>query len=133
LAVTSAPKFDVFQAGAVAQGIVGEVEDVIGLVVRQVDLEQVQAAVEGLGEAELAHQEVNGTNAPVADAPAAVADFIRDVAGSEHGLGRAAAVARVEAFLNPPLATGQLVAYRGVHSKSFRDRGDERLALLIKP
>ena len=37
-----AAQFEVLQAGAVAQGVVGEVEDVIGLVVGQVDLEQVQ-------------------------------------------------------------------------------------------
>ena len=87
-----AAQFDVLQAGAVAQGVVGEVEDVIGLVVGQVELEQVQAVVDGVDEAELAGQEVHGADAAVADAAAAVADFIVDVAGGEHGLGAAAQV-----------------------------------------
>ena len=60
-----AAQFDVLQAGAVAQGVVGEVEDVIRLVVRQMDLEQVQPVVDGLGEPELAHQEVHGADAAV--------------------------------------------------------------------
>jgi hypothetical protein len=33
-----------------------------------VEPQQVQPAVDGLGESEFAHQEVHGTNAPVADA-----------------------------------------------------------------
>jgi hypothetical protein len=51
-------KFDVLQTGAVAQGVVGEVEDVVGFVVGQVDLEDVQPAVDGVDEAELPRQGV---------------------------------------------------------------------------
>ena len=80
-------------------------------------------SVDGLGEAELAHQQVHGADAAVADAAAAVADFVLDVAGREHGLGAAAQVALVQAFLNPALAAGQLLAYLGVHSKSLHDSG----------
>ena len=112
------------QAGAVAQGVVGEVEDVIRLVVGQVDLEQVQPAVDGLGQAQLAHQEVDGADTAVADAPATVADFVVDVAGGEHGLGAAAQVVFVQTFLDAALAAGELLAYSGVHSKSLHGRGD---------
>ena len=35
--VVVAPQFDVVEAGAVAQGVVGEVQDVVALVVREVD------------------------------------------------------------------------------------------------
>ena len=52
------------------RGVVGEVEDVIGLVVGQVDLEQVQAPVDGVDEAELAGQGVDGADAAVGDAAA---------------------------------------------------------------
>ena len=64
-----AAQFDVVEAGAVAQGVVGEVEDVVGLVVGEVELEQVEALVDGLGEAELADQEVDGADAAVGDGP----------------------------------------------------------------
>jgi hypothetical protein len=88
-------------------------------------LEQLQPAVDGLGQAELTHQEVHGPDAAVADATAAVADLLVDVAGRKHGLGAAAQVTLVQAFLHPLLATGQLVAYSGVHSKSLHHWGDE--------
>ena len=120
-----AAQFDVLQAGAVAQGVVGEVEHVIGLVVGQVDLEQVQAAVDGVDEAELAGQQVDGADAAVADAAAALGDFVVDVAGGEHGLGTAAQVALVEAVLDAALAAGQFLSYAGVHSKSLRSSGAE--------
>jgi hypothetical protein len=46
---------------------------VIGFVIRQVDLEQVQPAVDDLGESELAYQEVHGADAAVADPPTPLA------------------------------------------------------------
>src|SRR5438046_10305731 len=48
-----AAQLDVLQTGAVAQGVVGEVEDVIRLVKGQVDLEQAQPVVDGVDEREL--------------------------------------------------------------------------------
>jgi len=51
------------QALAAGQEVVGEVEDVVGLEVSQVAFEQVQVAVDGAGQAELLHQEVEGTEA----------------------------------------------------------------------
>ena len=76
---------------------------------------------------ELPGQQVDGADAAVADAAAAVGDLVVDVAGGEHGLGAAAQVGLVEPLLNPLLAAGQLPAYLGVHSKSLRDWGDEWL------
>ena len=58
-----APQFDVVEAGAVAEGVVGEVEDVVGLVIGEVELEQVESFVDGLGEAELLDQELDGADA----------------------------------------------------------------------
>ena len=55
--------FDVVEAGAVAQGIVGEVEDVVGLVVGEVELEQVEPLVNGFREAEVADQQLNPADA----------------------------------------------------------------------
>jgi len=105
-----AAQFDVLQTGAVAQGVVSEVEDVIRLVVGQVDLEQVQVPVDGLGEPELAHQEMHGADAAVANAAAAFADFVLDVAGGQHGLGTVTELAFVQPFLNPALAAVEFLA-----------------------
>jgi hypothetical protein len=47
-----AAEFEVLEAGAVAQGVAGEGQDVVGLVVGEVELEQAQATVDGLDEAD---------------------------------------------------------------------------------
>ena len=62
-----AAEFEVLQTGAVAQGVVGEGQDVVGLVVGEVELEQVEAAVDGVDEADLARQGVEGADAAAAD------------------------------------------------------------------
>ena len=47
-----AAQFDVLQTGAAAQGVVGDVEHVVGFVIGQVELEQMQALVDGLDQAD---------------------------------------------------------------------------------
>ena len=64
-----ASQLDVVEAGAVAQRVVGEVEDVITLVVREVILEQVETFVDGLGQPEFPHEELNGADATAGDGP----------------------------------------------------------------
>ena len=51
-----AAQFHVLQAGAVAQSVVSEVEHMIGLVVRQVDFQQLQPPVDGVDQADLPGQ-----------------------------------------------------------------------------
>ena len=128
-----AAQFDVLEAGAVAQGVVGDVEDVVGLVVGQVELEQVQALVDGVDEAELAGQGVDGADAAVGDAAGAVGDLVVDVGGGEHGSGAAAEVGFVEAAFDAALAVGQPPSYDGIHSKSLVGPGVRERVHLLKP
>src|SRR3954451_6716025 len=74
-----APQFDVVEASAVAQGVVGEVEDVVTLVVGEVELEQVESFVDGLGQSEFPHQELNGTDPAAGDGPGLIGDLVVDV------------------------------------------------------
>src|SRR5207249_1242170 len=53
-----AAQVHVLQTGAFAQGVVGKVEDVIGLVVGQMQLQQVQPLVDGVGQSEPLGEEV---------------------------------------------------------------------------
>jgi hypothetical protein len=85
-----------------------------------VELEQVQAAVDGVDEADPACQGVHGTDAAAADTAGAVGDLIVDVAGGEHGPLAVGCVRPVETALEAPLAVGQLPTYLGLHSKSLR-------------
>jgi hypothetical protein len=71
----------------------------VGFVVGQVDLEDVQPAVDGLDEAELPGQGVQGADAAVVDAADTAGRLIVDVGGGEHGSVTATEVRLVEAPL----------------------------------
>jgi hypothetical protein len=86
----------------------------------QMDLEEVQAVVEGLDQTDLSGQQVDGADAAVSDAVAAAANFIMDVAGGEHGLVTTPQLGFIQATLNTALAVSQLAGYSRVHSKSLR-------------
>ena len=62
-----ATQFDVLKAGAVAQCVVGDVEDVIGLVIGQMDFQELEPLVDGLWQAELVCEHVEGADAAVSD------------------------------------------------------------------
>ncbi len=55
-----------------AQCVVGDVENVIGFVIGQMDLEEVQTLVDGLGQPELVGEHVDGPDAAVSDGSVAV-------------------------------------------------------------
>ena len=123
-----AAEFQVLQTRAVAQGVVGEGQDVVGLVVREVEFEEVQAVVNGVDETDPAHQGVEGADAAAADRAGAVGDLVVDVGGGEHGPSAAVHVGPVETALDAALAVGQLSSYPGFHLKSLRSsRGSWRV------
>ena len=76
----------------------------VGLVVREMLLEDVQSLVDGLNKSELACERVDGANTTVNNSTGACGDLIVDVAGGEHGLGTATEVCLVEAALDAALA-----------------------------
>jgi hypothetical protein len=119
-----ATQFQILQASAVAQRVVGQVEHVIGFVVGQMDLEQVQLFVDGIGEANAPRQKMDGADAAVSQAARAVSDLVLDVAGSEHRLVQVAELLFIESAFNSALAVGQLLVYLGIHSKSLSVRFD---------
>src|SRR6516162_10805152 len=92
----------------------------------QVDLEDFQAAVDGIGQAEAADQQVHGPEATGGEAAGALADFIVNVAGRHHGFRAAAQIGLVQAALDPALAVGQLPTYAGFHSKLLGGGSPER-------
>ena len=58
----------------------------IGFVIGQMNLEQVETSVDGLDEAELVGEGMHGADATVADAAGALGDLVVDVASCHHGL-----------------------------------------------
>jgi hypothetical protein len=96
---------------------------VIGIVVGQVKLEQLQALVDRVDQAELTDQGMQGADAAVGNAAVTVADFVMDVRGGEHRPVATLHVGFVQATLNAALALVQLAAYLSFHSKSLAWRG----------
>jgi len=82
-----ASQFDVVEAGAVAQGVVGEVQDVVALVIREVVLEQVESFVDGLGQSELANEQLDGADAAAGDSLRLGGDFVVDIGRGDDRLG----------------------------------------------
>jgi len=117
--LVGAAELEVLQAGAVAQGVVPQGEDVVGLVVGEVELEEVQAAVDGVDEADLAGEGVEGADTAAAEAAGAVSDLVVDGAGGEHRTAAVRDVGFVEAAGAAALAVGQLLSYLSFHSKSL--------------
>src|SRR5450432_1391640 len=91
----------------------------IRLVEGQVNLEDVQALVDGVDQTKLAREEMDGADAAVADAVATVAEFVLNVAGGEHGFAAIAERGFVEGASEAALAIGQLPGYSWFRSKSL--------------
>ena len=79
-----AADLEVLQAGAAGQEVVGDVQDVVALVVGQVALQQVEVLVDGVDQADLPGQEVDGPDAAGGDGPGPVGDLVVDVGGGHH-------------------------------------------------
>jgi hypothetical protein len=118
-----AEEFQVLQARAATQRQIGQRQHMVRFMVGQVDLQQLQAAVQGVDEAELAGESMNEADAAEGDAVGTFGDLIVNVAGSHHGLGAAAEILLVQSALDPALAVGQFSSYAGFHSKSLRATG----------
>src|SRR5205085_5354984 len=106
-----AENFQIFDTSAATQRQIGQGEHVVRFMVREVDLQQREAAVDGVNEPELAHERVDGADTADRDAPAAFGNLIVDVAGSHHGFRAATQVGFVQAPLNAALAVRQFLPY----------------------
>jgi hypothetical protein len=85
-----AEQFQVLQAGTTAQRQVGQGQYMVGLVVGQVKLEQLESAVDGLGESEATGEGVDGSDAADGEATGTLGNLIVDVAGGQDRFGAAA-------------------------------------------
>ena len=113
-----APDFEVLEAAAAGQEVVGDVQDVVALVIRQVPLEQVEALVDVANQPELAGQEVDGPDAAGGDAPDLLGDLVVDIGGGHHRLVAFDAGLILDPAEDSPLASVQLAVDIGVHSKT---------------
>jgi hypothetical protein len=73
------PDFEVFQATAAGQEVVGDIQDVVALVIRQRPLEEVEVLVDGPHQPEFLGQEVDGPDTTGGDGPHPVGELVVDV------------------------------------------------------
>jgi hypothetical protein len=121
-----APQFEVLDAQAPGEDIEGDVQDVVGFVIGQMPLEQVQLVVDLLDEPDLLSQEEEGPDAAGTEAAGASGRFVVDIGGGHHGDRPLRARSIVEPFLNSSatflkeslLACRPFFSESGAHSKA---------------
>ena len=127
-----ASQLDVLESRAVAQRVVSQVQHVIGLMVRTMDLQQMQVTVDGIDEADLAGQLMDQSNASNADGTHLVGEFHADVRCCEHGPTLIFSASR-QPLLDSLLGFPQTFLYTGLHSKSSVSSGSWVLLTTIRP
>jgi hypothetical protein len=105
----------------------------VGFMVREVKLEQVQVAVDGRDQTDLLGQGMQDAQAAAGDATGTIGDLIVDVGGGEHRPMAAAVVGFIQAALDASLAMAQLLAYSSFHLKSLWGVGESWSYLTMKP
>ena len=83
------------------------------------DFEKVQPLVDRVDEPDASRQEMDGTDAAVRQAAAALGELVMNAGGSKHRLVQVAQAFFVEPPFDSALAVGELLMYPGVHSKSL--------------
>ena len=111
-------QLQVLQTRPPGQQVVGDVEHVVGLVVGQMELQQAEALVDGLVEPELAYQEVDRSDAAMSRGAGAIAELVMDVGGGHDRPVAPPVVVLVQPSHDPLLASFDLMAYLGIHSKT---------------
>jgi len=99
-----APQLEVLDPGPTGQDVEGDVQHVVGLVVGQVPLEQVEAAVDVTDEPTLAGDQEHGPDAAAGQSLDAVGQLILDVTGGDHGTLLFGPGAILDPLEDPPLA-----------------------------
>ena len=113
-----AADLDVLQPGAARQEVVGDVQDVVRFMVGQVSLEEVEVLVDVVDQPGLPGQEVDRPDAAGCDGMDLVGEFVVDVGGGHHRLRSFDAGLVLQASGDAALASGELSADTGVHSKT---------------
>src|SRR4029077_10405703 len=104
-------------------GVIGDVEHMVGFMVGQVKLEQVQALIDRVNQTDTPRQPVDGSNAAAGDGTCFGRHFVVNVARRELRLEGDRIALRVESALDSLLAIAEPAAENGLHLKSFCERG----------
>ena len=113
-----ASQFEMLELVSPGQDVEGDVQHVVGLMVRQVPLEQVEAVIDVADQSGLAGHQEHGAD-PAAGQPLdSIGQLVLDVAGGDHGTFPLGPGTILDATENSSLALPQLVEDIGIHSKA---------------
>ena len=121
-----ASQFEVFDSLAAGEDIECDVQHMVGFVVGQMPLEQMQSAVDFLVELDLLSQQEDGADATGTESPHAIGLFIVDIGRGHHGYGPLGSGSIGQSFLDSPpsfleeslLACGAFFSDSSTHSKA---------------
>jgi hypothetical protein len=100
------------------QDVEGDVQHVIGLVVRQVTLEKMETAVDVVNQSAFPGYQKHGTDAAAGQPLDPISQFVLDVAGGDHRALPFRAGSILDAFENSTLAFPKFVEEIRFHSKA---------------
>src|SRR5208282_4097567 len=81
-----APQFEMLDFLAAGQDVVGDIQDMVGLVIGLMPFEEMEIAVDIADQPGPASQQVEGTDSASGETLDAVRQFVMDVGGGHHGL-----------------------------------------------
>jgi hypothetical protein len=106
-----AAQFHVLEASAVAQGVDGKVEDVIGIVIGELNLEHMQASIDGVNQADVEGEFVEQGDTAESGAIDAFVKFeVKVSTATKNRLGEIGEFAFVEASLDNSVACVEFLA-----------------------
>ena len=82
-----APKFNVFHPLAAGDDVEGDVQDMIGFVIRQMSFEKVKVTIDTVDQANRSSQRENDADTAGTEPFDAIGVFVVDIGGGHHGFG----------------------------------------------
>ena len=107
-----------FEPGATGQEVQGDVQDMIGLVVGEMALEQMQVVIDVGNQSGPACQQEHSADATWAQPLDPITQLVMNVVGGDHGLLALGTGAVFDAAEDSPLASSQCVQDMRFHSKA---------------
>ena len=113
-----APQLNILQPYSLEQGVVGQIQHVVALVVGQVLLKQMQPRVDFLPQPQFVDHQMNRADTSAVNRPGFLGHLIMNIAGLHHRLPLIAPTALgLQATLNSALAITQDLRIASLHSK----------------
>jgi hypothetical protein len=117
ISLVVAEPFQMLELGAAGEDVPGDVHHMVGLMVGEMALEQMQVVIDVGDQSRPACQQEHGADAAWAQSLDPITQFVVDVAGGDHGLLTLGTGSVFDTAKDSPLASSQLVQDISFHSK----------------